>query len=127
MKMALRRWWVAGIAAGLFTVLTGCATTGEVGVSYGADYYDPYGYDYTYWQPGYYVAPPRRDRDDRDRRDREGRGGREEVRESRDNRETREVAPRAESRPPQPAYRPAPPSRPAPSIPSRPRSEPRPH
>jgi hypothetical protein len=121
MKTALRRWWVAGIAAGLFTVLTGCATTGEVGVSYGADYYDPYGYDYTYWHPGYYVAPPRRDRD--------GREGREEVRESResrDSREAREVAPRAESRPPQPAYRPAPPSRPAPSIPSRPRSEPRP-
>ena len=102
MKTALRRWLTAGIAAGLFTVVTGCVSTeGEVGVSYGADYYDTYGYDYGYWRPGYYVAPPRGERRER---------------------ESRERATRSETAPSRPTYRPAPPSRPAPSIPLRPRS-----
>ena len=98
MKTPLTRWLMAGIAASLFTAVTGCVSTeGEVGVSYGVDYYDTYGYDYGYWRPGYYVAPPRGERRER---------------------ETREQT--VPSRPP--TYRPAPPSRTAPSIPLRPRS-----
>ena len=31
-------------------------------VSYGVGYYEPYGYDYGGWGPGYLVGPPRGDR-----------------------------------------------------------------
>jgi hypothetical protein len=61
----LRRNWVAG-ALGflLLTVLYGCAVTGggydgDVGVSYGVGFYEPYGYDYGGWGRGYHVGPPR--------------------------------------------------------------------
>jgi hypothetical protein len=30
-----------------------------VGVGYGGDYYEPGGYDYGHWGPGYRVGPPR--------------------------------------------------------------------
>ena len=63
-------------------------------ISYGVDFYEPYGHDYGSWGPGYMVGPPRgsnRFFHDRDRR------------------------------PSRPTYRPAPPSRPVPSIPTRPR------
>lgn len=103
MKTVLRRWWMAGLALGLFILLTGCVATGggyegDVGVSYGVDYYDSYGYDYGHWPQGYHVAPPR--------------GGHE----------AHEHRAPATGRPSKPSYRPAPSSRPAPSIPSRPRS-----
>ncbi len=47
--------------------LTGCAVEGGgydgdvgvgVGVGYVGDYYEPYGYDYGHWGPGYRVGPP---------------------------------------------------------------------
>jgi hypothetical protein len=100
MKGTRRRWGMAGVAAGLLTVLSGCVATGpgyggDAGV-YGGDYYEPDVYVYGGgWHPGYHVAPPRRG---------------SEVH-----------PPRAEApaRAANPAYRPAPSSRPAPSIPSR--------
>lgn len=102
MRIVLRHRLIIGLAAGVLTVLSGCVASsgGYVGTAdvYGADYYEPYGYNYGGLGPGYHVAPPR-DRDDR-----------------RSN--------RAENRPAQAAYRPAPPSRPVPSIPNR-RPEPR--
>jgi hypothetical protein len=101
MKTNLRQRSMAGLVAGLFAVMTGCVATGgyegDVGVSYGVDYYETYGYDYGHWHPGYHVAPSRGGHEDRARA-------------------------RAESRPSQPAYRPAPIALPAPSIPLRPRS-----
>ena len=32
---------------------------GGVDVSYGADFYEPWGYEYGGWGPGYWVGPPR--------------------------------------------------------------------
>jgi hypothetical protein len=32
---------------------------GDVGVDYYGGFYEPYGYDYGGWGPGYYVGPPR--------------------------------------------------------------------
>jgi hypothetical protein len=45
-------------------ILTACAVTGvgvdgSVGVGYDAGYYEPYGYDYGGWGPGYIVGPGR--------------------------------------------------------------------
>jgi len=102
MKTALRRLSIAGIAAGMLTVLTGCVATGpgyggDVGVAYVGDYYEPEG-EYGHWRPGYHVAPPRR------------------------GSEAHAPRPPAQGRASTPAYRPAPSSRPAPSIPSRSRS-----
>lgn len=57
---------VALVALGLGG-LTGCAVEGGgydgdvgvgVGVGYVGDYYEPYGYDYGHWGPGYRVGPP---------------------------------------------------------------------
>jgi hypothetical protein len=110
MKTDLRRSLLAVLAiglTGLLAALSGCvASDGGYGgeAVYGADYYEPYGYEYGRLHPGYHVAPPRRDRDDRG------------------SRETSQRPARVESRPSTPAYRPAAPSRPAPSIPSKPRS-----
>ena len=42
--------------------LMACVATGydgEVGVGYVGGYYEPYGYDYGGWGPGYRVGPPR--------------------------------------------------------------------
>jgi len=56
------------VALVLATVLaTGCVVGGggggryddTVGVSYGVGFYEPYGYDYGGWGPGYRVGPPR--------------------------------------------------------------------
>ncbi len=50
--------WVLGVAA-----LTSCAVdgvgVGSVGVGYVGGYYEPYGYDYGGWGPGYAVGPYR--------------------------------------------------------------------
>ncbi|MGA8706526.1 MAG: hypothetical protein WB646_06005, partial [Steroidobacteraceae bacterium] len=60
--VALAALWLGG--------LTGCAVEGGgyggygydgdvgVGVGYVGDYYEPYGYDYGHWGPGYRVGPP---------------------------------------------------------------------
>jgi hypothetical protein len=94
----LRRYLVSGFGFGLLTALNGCVVggagyAGGVGVAYGADYYEPYGYEYGGWGAGYHVGPPR--------------GG------------DRRPDHSGNSHPP--AYHPAPPSRSTPSIPSRPR------
>ena len=83
----------------LLMLLCGCVAPGDgyVGgsVSYGVDYYEPYGYDYGVWGPGYFVGPPH------------GGHRRIEVQHGRPYRHT---------------YRPAPPSHRMPSIPTHPRS-----
>jgi hypothetical protein len=92
----LRGWLAVALAAALLTVLQGCVVGGGgyyddgAEVSYGADFYEPYGYDYGGWGPGYRVGPFR--------------GG--------DHRPDRGGGRGA------PAYRPAAPSRSMPSIPS---------
>lgn len=50
----------------LVSALQGCTVTGAgyddtVGVSYGLGFYEPMGYDYGGWGPGYRVGPPRGD------------------------------------------------------------------
>jgi hypothetical protein len=89
-----RAWVLAALATSL--ALGGCVAgagydDGAVGVSYSADFYEPFGYDYGGWGPGYRVGPP--------------------------NRGYSRPEPRA-GRAPQ-AYRSAPASRPMPSIPNR--------
>jgi hypothetical protein len=56
------RWTIVSMGALVFTALAGCAVegvSGEVGVGYVGDYYEPYGYDYGGWGPGYAVGPYR--------------------------------------------------------------------
>jgi hypothetical protein len=95
----LVRWSAIAMVIGPLTILSsGCVAGGggyDAGgtVEYGADYYEPYGYDYGGWGAGYAVAPYRDGG-----RDRGGdRGG---------------------GRPGTHAYRAAPAGRSAPSIPS---------
>jgi len=101
--------WIKHSASGLFAILiigvAGCVAVGgydgapgyygETSVGYGVGFYQPFGYNYGGWQPGYRVGPPMR-------------GGL--------NRPERSY-----SRPSGPSYRPAPQSRPMPSIPMHPR------
>jgi hypothetical protein len=69
------RYLAVGVAAAV-TLATGCIAGGGGGyddtasVSYGVGFYEPYGYDYSGWGPGYRVGPSRGG--DR-RRDRPGR------------------------------------------------------
>ena len=52
-------------AALLVLGTSGCAVDGDYGwnpnvtVGVGVDYYEPFGYDYGGWSPGYQVGPPR--------------------------------------------------------------------
>jgi len=98
---AMRRWamncsgWAIGFAGALTLATTSCAVDGagvdgSVGVGYVGGYYEPYGYDYGGWGPGYAVGPYR----DRHGGFARGRGH-------------------------APAFHPAPPGRSMPSIPSR--------
>jgi len=92
-----RKLWLGGII--LVTLICGaCVAPGDRyvsgSVSYGVDFYEPYGHDYGGWGPGYMVGPPRIG-----------------------NRHFN--APPIS--PPRHSYRPALPSRPMPSIPTRPR------
>jgi hypothetical protein len=84
-----------GATALLIALCSSCVVPGDgqpsVGISYSADFYEPFGYEYGGWGPGYHVGPPR--------------GG--------DHRPSY----RGGSTPHN--YRPAPPSRPVPSIPRR--------
>jgi hypothetical protein len=98
MSRVLRGCLAGALGIGLLTLLNGCVAGGVGyeeggGVAYQADFYEPYGYEYGGWDPGYRVGPPR--------------GG------------FRRPERPGNSRPP--AYRPAAPSRAMPSIPSRPR------
>ena len=54
----------AALGLALSVALTGCAVTaggydGDVGVSYGVGFYEPWGYGYNGWNEGYRVGPPR--------------------------------------------------------------------
>jgi hypothetical protein len=104
MNILASRRSMRGLIVASFAALAGCVVGGGydgdvgVGVGYGVGFYEPGGYDYGGWGPGYAVGPPRRGFD---------RG-------------------RPDSHPaphpaPHPAYRPAPTSRPMPSLPSHPR------
>jgi len=57
---ALQFTWVLGF---LLATLTGCVVpVGEYdggGPGYIGGYYEPYGYEYGAWGPGYWVGPPR--------------------------------------------------------------------
>ena len=93
MNLSSRHVLQGAIAMAVLMVAQGCVApdgvySEGVGVSYGADFYEPYGYEYGGWGAGYRVGPPR--------------GG--------------AWRPGHHSRPP--AYRPAPSSRPMPSIPT---------
>ena len=101
MKRALLPALAAALGIALLTLLPGCVADGGgayyegggVDVTYGADFYEPWGYEYGGWGPGYWVGPAR---GGHRRPDWGGRGP--------------------------PAYHPAAPSRPMPSIPSRSRT-----
>jgi hypothetical protein len=102
--MIVRTQWLGrSLSVLVLVLLQGCAVNGQtgasVGVSYGVGFYEPYGYPYGGWGPGYMVVPPRYD------------GGRHYDR-------NRFIGSRR-SRTSPPAYRPADPSRRVPSIPSR--------
>jgi hypothetical protein len=90
MNIAIRRWGMRVLGLFLLTALYACLVP-DVGYVGGA--YEPTGYVYGGWGPGYHVGPPPH-------------GG---------MRRPEHSAP-----PPPRAYRPAPPSRAIPSIPSRP-------
>jgi hypothetical protein len=107
----MKNTWIKRSASGLFAALVlclgGCVGVGGYGydgdpgyyggssVGYGVGFYQPYGYNYGGWRPGYQVGPP-------------SRGGFDHPG-------------RSYSRPSGPSYRPAAPSRPMPSIPMQPR------
>jgi hypothetical protein len=100
---------IACIATAVF--LAGCAVSGggvgvgvDANLGYDAGYYEPYGYEYGGWGPGYGVAPWRGDRGDHGRHDDH----------PRDN--------QPHDRGHAPAYRPAPAGHSTPSLPSHPRS-----
>jgi hypothetical protein len=86
----LRRWSARALGFLLLTALTACVVPDA---EYVGGVYEPSGYAYGSWGPGYYVGPSHG-----------GDRGREERRQA-----------------PQRSYRPAPQTRNVPSIPSRPR------
>jgi hypothetical protein len=95
-RFLIRGILLGGIAALALAGLYACAVTGvgvdgSVGVGYVGGYYEPSGYEYGGWGPGYHVGPWRG-------------GGRPYDRPGTGR---------------QPAYRPAPAGRSAPSIPAR--------
>ena len=74
MKIAMIRWSTLGLVVVLFTALGGCVGVvggyddgygydSAVSVEYGVGFYEPFGYDYGGWRPGYRVGPPRGEHD----------------------------------------------------------------
>jgi len=64
MNIAPQRWRVSALGLLLLAGLCACIAIGPgydggVGVGYVGGYYEPYGFDYGGWEPGYHVAPPR--------------------------------------------------------------------
>jgi hypothetical protein len=63
--MNKRKLWMAlGFGALALTLVSGCEVSGvgvegDVGVGYSTGYYEPYGYEYGGWGPGYRVGPGR--------------------------------------------------------------------
>lgn len=96
MKSLVKRRSLRGSIVLVLAVAGGCVAgagyEGDVGVGYGVGFYEPYGYEYGGWGPGYRVGPPRRGFDRPGRADSHGA--------------------------PHPSYRPAPPSRSMPSLPT---------
>lgn len=90
MNTVARRWSVRALGFLLLTVLTACVVPDA---GYVGGVYEPSGYGYGGWRPGYHVGPSRGDERRRE--------------------QPKQPSPRA--------YRPAPPTRGIPSIPSRPR------
>ena len=59
-----KSWTPVAAGVALVAAFTGCVVAGgsydeTVGVSYGVGFYEPWGYDYGGWGPGYRVGPPR--------------------------------------------------------------------
>jgi hypothetical protein len=104
MKIVLRR-GVLWLAAAALALLSGCVASGGYAGAYdGQYYYQPGGYVYSGWGPGYQVGPPRGD----DHHD--------------------HVRPaHVENQSAHPAYRSAPASRPVPSIPNQSHPQSHPH
>ncbi len=64
MNVRRNRWMAAGLGALVLTALHACVVSGvgvdgTVGVGYDAGYYEPFGYEYGGWGPGYRVGPGR--------------------------------------------------------------------
>jgi hypothetical protein len=64
MSINTRPLWIAGLALLLAIGIDGCVATdagynGDVDVGVSAGFYEPYGYDYGGWGPGYFVGPGR--------------------------------------------------------------------
>jgi hypothetical protein len=66
MSGALRFSVAGALGLLLLTALHGCVVGGggyyqggDAEVTYGADFYEPFGYEYGGWGPGYFVGPPR--------------------------------------------------------------------
>jgi|SRR5665213_2968108 len=99
MRTFMRRLIASACGAASLVILYACVAGGGYGdgaeVSYGADFYEPFGYEYGGWGPNYRVGPPH--------------GGERRPEHS------------GGAHPHPPAYHPAAPSRSVPSIPSRPR------
>jgi hypothetical protein len=60
--MKRARWTLKLIGALAVAAVSACAVdgvSGDVGVGYVGGYYEPYGYDYGGWGPGYAVGPYR--------------------------------------------------------------------
>jgi hypothetical protein len=96
MKTLVNARSMRGLIGVVLAALAGCVAgggyDGGVNVGYGVGFYEPYGYDYGGWGPGYRVGPP-------------GRGF------NRSGRPNFHAAPH-------PSYRPAPASRSMPSLPT---------
>src|SRR5471032_206636 len=64
MSVSVRRWLAGALGLALLAVLNACVAGGAgyddgAEISYGADFYEPYGYEYGGWGPRYHVGPPR--------------------------------------------------------------------
>jgi len=58
MNIVARRWTLSALGLLLLTALSGCLVSGTGGGYVGA-VYEPSGYIYSGWGPGYRVGPPR--------------------------------------------------------------------
>jgi hypothetical protein len=65
MNPSLSRWLLVAVSGIAVVILQSCVAGGGayygggVDVTYGADFYEPWGYEYGGWGPGYWVGPPR--------------------------------------------------------------------
>lgn len=65
MNAVSRTWKIGAVALLAAAALAACAVEGvgygggDVGVSYVGGFYEPFGYEYGGWGPGYRIGPPR--------------------------------------------------------------------